>query len=325
MVGLAELVGMSFEICGVESVDHPRFRSPRSCKIIEGFIRRRREEHQAVRMLSFWSTLTGDTEEKPDLVVGDGFEKLCFPPQDRRCVAYGCDGMTHIVLAVPKGTLAIFPRFAPVDRRQPDEERLSREPAHQSAPEVSTDGSTPLEGMEQGVVVIEAWPLNVGVFSDEEVRLSRMKISTRGIAPERPAVVPDCLPGRQRQGIEEKLRHEGRVHGMGLAESGRRDIIEGGFVLRRDFVEEHERCPFIPSEGIRLRLPVHISERSRKTTELMFGPFVIVEHSGEFSGGFRHAGLLVLSHHQPVCLYSPIVKVVRCFTLLLKVSRPLVE
>ena len=80
---------------------------------------------QAVGVLGLDSGLKVGAKEHGETLVYDAFQQPRIPAESSRCHRHACDRVPCIVVAVPKGPLAVFPRFAPVDGGETDEECIT--------------------------------------------------------------------------------------------------------------------------------------------------------------------------------------------------------
>ena len=69
--------------------------------------------------------VTVETEQRRDLRIRPARQQRQPPSEERRGKPQRADRVAEVVLAVPKGALAVLPRLPPVDRGQPDEKRVS--------------------------------------------------------------------------------------------------------------------------------------------------------------------------------------------------------
>src|ERR1051326_8595865 len=140
--------------------------------------------------------------------------------------------MTEIVLAVAECAFAVFPRLAPVNRREHDEP-WGPVGTGRAAPPLRIDAAALLECVSIGGVVIDARCRNTGHRVADDVRFGGMKIAARGVDAQGPARSAELLPCRKtkrvakdiaerrlrcaRGGIQAVLRRAvKRSEGMGL-------------------------------------------------------------------------------------------------------------
>src|SRR5437899_1645349 len=95
--------------------------------------------------------------------------------------------MAGVVLAVAKGTLAIFPGFPPMDRRQPHQEGIRRQSLDQLRRPTLRQNTALLQAVIAADIVIEAG-LERRQWRQDGVTLGGMEVAAAGIAAQGPAV-----------------------------------------------------------------------------------------------------------------------------------------
>ena len=122
-------------------------------------------------------------EQVVDRLVGQAMQQHCAPAQGRGGDPQRADRVSDVMLAIAEGTFAVLPRLAPVDRRQADQKRLRREPAHQRRAQRSVAVRSPFEPvLARRVVVQPRLVAKAGQRADQQVGFGRMQVATRRIA-----------------------------------------------------------------------------------------------------------------------------------------------
>ena len=129
-----------------------------------------------------------EAEQSRDLRAVESLDPLRAPAQRGGGVGKRAEGVAEIELAIAEGALAIFPRFTPVDRGQPDP---------QARPDLRTGSivASPLfERVVAGQIMIE--PV-VEPFESlgQDIGFGGMKVAARRVAAQRPAIRTELLPG----------------------------------------------------------------------------------------------------------------------------------
>ena len=104
--------------------------------------------------------------------------------------------MTGVVLAIPERPLAVLPRFAPVDRRQADEEPGAS--SGEGRPGVRVKGRALFQRVFTRRIVTDATVA-------DDVGLCRMQVAAGRIDAQRPARITMLLPRRQAKRAAQEL------------------------------------------------------------------------------------------------------------------------
>ncbi len=180
------------------------------------------------------------------------------------------DRVAAIVLAVAVRALAVLPRLAPMDRREPDEERARRKAIGELAPRSARDLRAHLERVLARSVVREHRHGAQSVDRPaEEVALRRMQVAARRVDAQRPHRAPRLLPRGHCERILEEARDRSAVHRRRSDRALAEDVRVFRTFLDRDVIERHERSAAITAERIGLRVPVEIERTVRPTVEVM--------------------------------------------------------
>jgi hypothetical protein len=179
----------------------------------------RRHHRQALGLFGFRAgEVPGaiQPEERGHLRVGPPGQEGQPPAAQRRREPQGRDGVTGVVLAVAERPFAIFPRFAPVDRRQAHQKAVSITPI--GRPGARIERAPLLQPMLARRVMRHMAVAN-------EVRLRWMEIAARGIDAQRPSSASRLLPGRQPHGAAKQFA-DGRI----------RHLLSGGTLIKEGVV-----------------------------------------------------------------------------------------
>ncbi len=84
----------------------------------------RKHGDQTIGVLGLDSGLKVGAKERGETLVNDAFQQPGVPTESSSGQRDARDRVPHIVVAVPKRPLAVFPRLAPVDGSEADEERV---------------------------------------------------------------------------------------------------------------------------------------------------------------------------------------------------------
>ncbi len=113
-----------------------------------------------------------------DRLVGQVMQQRSAPAQGRGGDPQRTDRVSRIMLAISKCALAVFPRLAPVDRRQPDQKCLRWEFTHQRREQRCAAFRAPLERMFARCVVIQARVVaQPGQRAEQQVALGWMQVA----------------------------------------------------------------------------------------------------------------------------------------------------
>src|SRR5213594_2671853 len=110
--------------------------------------------------------------------------------------------MSEIVLAVPERALAVFPRLAPMDGRQHDDE--CRSDAGE-IPGVAIECRAAFNHVPVGCVVPDPGRLAEGFVWRHDVRLGGMQVAARRVDTQRPAGALEYFPRRESQRVPQKM------------------------------------------------------------------------------------------------------------------------
>ena len=220
--------------------------------------------------------------------------------------------MAQVVLAVAECPLAVFPRLAPMDRRQRDQQSVLSS-AERLAPHALVEDAAQFDRVTIRRVVVHGRLINeAGQRSADHVRLGWMKVSAGRVHPEGPPRGVEALPCRQPQRMPEHVaeRRGAQRCGRQLALARLIERRTTGCVPiccdARRRVQREDRRSGKPTEGARLRRPVEVSERSSERVEMMLRAVVIAVHRRERRlsrlalmqlCGSRHVDLIILSVH----------------------------
>ncbi len=200
-------------------------------------------------------------------------------PGHRRGQAHSRDRVPHVVLTVAERTLAVFPRFSPMDGRQSDQPAVRLHPG--VSPCRRIECAAPLETMAIGRVVIDAGRIaEPGRFTNDDVRFGRMEIPARRIDPQRPARGAKLLPRREAEGV---AKNGADNCGLWIAECGFQGFSGGGWPRRKR--DEGSACK--GSERIGLGRPVEITQRPGVPMEMVLRA-VVIRADGRVHTGIRH-------------------------------------
>ena len=90
----------------------------------------------------------------------------------------------------------------------------------------------------------------------DQIALRRVEVAAGGIDAQRPAHIPDPLPGREGQAVIQELRDAGSIQRPGRQRPVYKDRLEERVVPRRDMVERDQRRAGVTPERIGLRGPI---------------------------------------------------------------------
>src|SRR5437660_136302 len=216
------------------------------------------------------------------------------PAERRRRDAQRADGVPDVVLAVAEGALAVFPRFAPMHRRESHQKCLGREAAHQVLIPLRRPFGPALERVLARRVMEKARRAELRQ-RDEHIAFGRMEVSARGIGAQRPAHAARLLPGGERKRVFEQPRKHAqrRRHRRHAARAVDRFIRRRArLVVRREARQSHERRACVAAKGIGLVRPVERARACGVAIEMVLGSLVIAQHGLQLGGGrhtMRHA------------------------------------
>ncbi len=173
-------------------------------------------------------------EQVFDRLVGQAMQQPSAPAQGRGGDPQRADRVSRVMLAIAECALAVLPRLAPVDRREPDQKGLRRESAHQRREQRHAAVRSPFEPVLARRVVVQARSVaKPGQRVDQQVALGRMQVAARRIAAQRPARGAGLLPGgdgqrvlqqaRQRADRERRARH--RTATVQVVVAGRQRLL----------------------------------------------------------------------------------------------------
>ena len=135
------------------------------------------------------------------------------PAERRRGDAHRADGMARVVLAVAEGALAVLPRLAPVDRREPSRNACGGKPRMRRASSASGQSARRSRPCSRRRVMEQARRLaQLRDPADQHVALGGMQIAARRIHAQRPARAARLLPRRERERVFEQPRKRAQVH-----------------------------------------------------------------------------------------------------------------
>ena len=183
----------------------------------------RENGQEAVGVLGLDPGLDVHTQEHGQIAVGDAFEQLRLPAEPCGGHSEASDCVTGVVVAIAEGPLAVLPRFAPVDGREAHKDSTLRKLCRDLQPRFTRQLRSDLECvLERGVVVDRGLRMKTGDGSGDQVALGRMKITARGIDPERPTGAPGLLPGGEGERVLEELGDRDTVQrGLGDVDRAR--------------------------------------------------------------------------------------------------------
>ncbi len=169
----AELVGLALKVeCRQNRQGEMMLEIRRHCRVW------RIQRQQAIGVLSFAAALLVNAQKLAQPVVCHPRHHACFPPQRRRGEGNGGNGMAHIMLAVAKSPLAIFPRFPPVDRREAHEDGVFRQPGADSVPQCAWQDCALLQAVEKWLVMEKTGVRGqFGNRSGEEIALGGVQVA----------------------------------------------------------------------------------------------------------------------------------------------------
>ena len=230
----------------------------------------RRHHRHALGLLGFRACEVLDAiqpEERGHLRMGPPGQERKPPAAQRRREPQGRDGVTGVVLAVAERPLAIFPRFAPVDRRQAHQKAVSITPI--GRPGVRIQRAPLLQPMLARCVMSHMAVAN-------EVRLRWMEIAARGIDAQRPSSPSRLLPCRQPHGAAKQFGDGGIRHHLSrcaaIEERVVRNVAGDGLARERDEIRAVKAA-----EGVGLRRPVEPAGRPGESVEVVLGGLVVRE------------------------------------------------
>ena len=124
------------------------------------------------------------------------------------------DGVTEIVLAVAERPLAVFPRFAPMNRRQRDEQDV-RSAAERALPRAFVEQAAQFERVTIRGVVIDRRLISQSMQrAANDIRLGRVEVAAGRIDSERPPRRLEMLPRREPQRMPQHVANGGGADGL---------------------------------------------------------------------------------------------------------------
>ncbi len=237
---------------------------------------------QQIRMLRLGAVRGSiHTEQRGDRRIRPMREGLQPPAQQRRRIRQRRHRVADVELAIAIGTLAVFPRLAPVDGGQPEQrDRPVRGWAR-------SNGRPLFQQMRVRPVVIH--PIReIGQRAADEIALRRVQIAAGRVAAQRPAVRPVLFPGRQAEREFQQTAQPGPIqrcwkHRPRPVQIPEGHVGGGGRERQRDF-----RAPVIAPEGIGLGVPVQRLGPRGVAVEMMPGALVVLP-GRDADRGFAHA------------------------------------
>jgi hypothetical protein len=243
---------------------------------------------QAVGVLGLDPGLNLHAQERSQIIVGEAFEQLGLPAEPRRRHSEAADRVTGVVVAITEGPLAVLPRFAPVNGRQAHQERSLRELCRDLPPCFTRQLHPELERVRERRVVVDRRPrMKPGDGSGDQVPFSRVKIAARRIDPKRPTGAPRLLPGGEGEGILKELGDRGTVQRAWSDMTKREDGLIARLRPQRQEIERQYRGAFESAERIGLRVPVQVTESSRKAKRMVFRALVVRQSDVQRRGRLR--------------------------------------
>ena len=146
-------------------------------------------------------------QQSGNRVIRRAVQQQHAPTEGLGCNASAADRMSHVMLTVAKGSLAVLPRFPPVHRGKADKKSLGRKFLHQRIKAFLRPLRSQLQRMLLGRIVIKtgewrkAWDL-----VNEQIAFGRMQVAARRVRSKRPAQLTGLLPCRNGQRIFKKAR-----------------------------------------------------------------------------------------------------------------------
>ena len=166
----------------------------------------RADGDQYIGLLRFRGVLSTGAQEARQLSRGQVVHQSRLPPQRSGGDGDCGDGVTEVMLAIAKGALPVLPRLPPMNRGQPDEDRLGRTSLAQRLPQRHANLRPDLERMFlRCIVAAHRNRTEIIHRTAEQVALGRVQVAARRVDPERPSGPTRALPGRDRQAVEEEL------------------------------------------------------------------------------------------------------------------------
>ena len=227
-----------------------------------------------------------EPEQARERLVGNRRNHARLPSECGGRVRHRRDGVSAIVLAIAPRAHAVLPRLAPMDRAHADEQAALR-PGQRRAL---------LERMVAAHVVVEP-ARQTRHRRAEQVRLRRMQVAARGIAPQRPAIGAERLPRREPERQLEEGGYASQLDRRGRRESSRTHIVmaSGERISRKR--QSNSRRAFERAKRIRLVRPVEPARSWRIAPQAVLAALVVLEEGGRRGriGDGGHADMLTAS------------------------------
>ena len=238
----------------------------------------RKDGHQAIGMFRFRPGLARHAQQRGDLIAAQPIEQVRLPAQARRGDADGGERVADVVLAVAIRALAVFPRLAPVDRGQADEDRVRRQTGGQRLPHVEGEGRAHLQRMLARRVVRDHRRLGQPRHRPaDQIPLGGVQVAAGWVDAQRPPLASVLFPGGKRQAVKEESRDAGEIRRRGRDEAELEAGGVGRLVAGPDVRQLDQRRAAVAPERIGLRRPIETTGTISEPAEMVLGRLMIRE------------------------------------------------